>query len=167
MTNGPERLGLGSEAGPRRKLQGDAKWRAKQDTMCPPGINVCIQRKQARRGVAAEQALRQEDVQADAVAAKREVQQQQRLVAEASAAARQDGMGPNHQALTASAQASTFSNFMLSQHSREAQRGIVQRRAEAKRQHRAKALEYLRARLVEESQWEQAKVPCLCPACAR
>jgi len=142
----------------QRKLLKEVKWRTKQDHMCPPGINLCIQHKQARDGVAADVAAQQKDLRADEVAATREQQQQERLAAEESALARQARGGDSDQALMAAAQTSTFQNFMLRQHTPESRRDILKRRAAAKRQHRAKALEYLRERLVEESQWEKAQV---------
>lgn len=142
----------------RRRLSKEAKWRTKQDHMCPPGINLCIQHKQARDGAAADVAAQQKDLRAEDVAATREQQQQERLAAEESAHARQARGGDSDHALMAAAQTSTFQNFMLRQHTPESRRDILKRRAAAKRQHRAKALEYLRERLVEESQWEKAQV---------
>ena len=152
----------------RRKLFKEAKWRTKQDHMCPPGINLCIQHKQARDGTAADQAAQRQDLREGELAALREKQQQERLATEEKALARQASVGNSDQELMEAAQTSTFQNFMLRQHTPEARRDILKRRATAKRQHRAKALEYLRERLVEESQWEKAQValphlPCQYP----
>ena len=54
----------------------------------------------------------------------------------------------------------TYSQFMLSRHSRERQAEILANRAAAKQRHRQQSLKFLRERLIEESKWEEVSPRC-------